>query len=479
MVVALVESCRASHEDSCRRPDAGGWGGSHSRPQRALTGGGRRGSRRGGTGGRDDPPSRRRDVLGRLLGNVHRSRRPSVGGCPQPRLDDRRGRLRPSSASGCVSEAPRLPPASTRPRAPPLRARCLPPRRARPESGSHRRSGCGRRASRLGTPAAARMPASCPAPELSSTQRQTARLDLRAKRALHLAGHPDRLGPVAGLEADRPDERVEPHGCRVHVRLARAGPSMGSRFRRRARRRARRPSRPLPVSRVAASRMRRISVAAATSASRRPSIGTVPAWPAVPSTRSSPRAIPAIDVTTPSGAPARSSTGPCSTCSSRNTDGSAPPCATSARLPMHPTSSPRKTTTDPTPARSTASIPATTPRAPSNRPPAGTVSRCEPVHTDPVLSSDPWTWPKRLPCAVDLDLQPGLAHPPRGELECLVLTRRAVGPVRAWPASDRVQLFEPLRDPHTSRFRMCTDSSTTRASGTRTVRRRCRRRRSA
>ncbi len=44
---------------------------------------------------------------------------------------------------------------------------------------------------------------------------------------------------------------------------------------------------------------------------------------------------------------ASASTGPCSTCSSRKADGSGSPAATSARLPMQPTSSPRKTTTEP------------------------------------------------------------------------------------------------------------------------------------
>ena len=61
--------------------------------------------------------------------------------------------------------------------------------------------------------------------------------------------------------------------------------------------------------------------------------------------------------------------------------GSGPPRATSARLPMHPTSSPRNTTTEPAPTRSTASIAATTPSAPSKRPPCGTVSRCDPTQT--------------------------------------------------------------------------------------------------
>ena len=53
----------------------------------------------------------------------------------------------------------------------------------------------------------------------------------------------------------------------------------------------------------AASRIARIRSAAATSASSRPSIGVVPACPAAPSKKSSPRAYPTIEVTIPSGAP--------------------------------------------------------------------------------------------------------------------------------------------------------------------------------
>ena len=43
--------------------------------------------------GRHDRQTWREDVLGRLLGCVHRPRRPSVGGRPQPALDDRGRRL--------------------------------------------------------------------------------------------------------------------------------------------------------------------------------------------------------------------------------------------------------------------------------------------------------------------------------------------------------------------------------------------------
>ena len=49
---------------------------------------------------------------------------------------------------------------------------------------------------------------------------------------------------------------------------------------------------------------------------------------------------------------------------------------------------------------------------------------------------------------VDLDLEPGLPHPAGRELVRLVLGRAPVRPVRARPAADRVQLLEPLENPH-------------------------------
>ena len=52
--------------------------------------------------------------------------------------------------------------------------------------------------------------------------------------------------------------------------------------------------------------------AAAVAASWRWSIGTVPACPACPSTRTTKRFAPAIEVTTPTGRPSFSNTGPCS-----------------------------------------------------------------------------------------------------------------------------------------------------------------------
>ena len=56
--------------------------------------------------------------------------------------------------------------------------------------------------------------------------------------------------------------------------------------------------------------------AAAASASRRRRMGTVPAWPARPITSTRSRVAPAMDVTTPTGRPSASSTGPCSMCTS-------------------------------------------------------------------------------------------------------------------------------------------------------------------
>ncbi|CAA9488184.1 MAG: Lactoylglutathione lyase, partial [uncultured Solirubrobacteraceae bacterium] len=64
-------------------------------PQRRVFGRGRRGDRGGARRGRHGHPPRRRHLLGRLLGRVHRPRRPPVGGGPQPVLDPRAGRLGP------------------------------------------------------------------------------------------------------------------------------------------------------------------------------------------------------------------------------------------------------------------------------------------------------------------------------------------------------------------------------------------------
>ena len=131
--------------------------------------------------------------------------------------------------------------------------------------------------------------------------------------------------------------------------------------------------------------------------------------------------------------------------------GSGPPAATSARLPMQPTSSPRNATTEPAPTRSTASIAATTPSAPSNRPPCGTVSRCEPTQQASGTFSPrapPRACPKRLPCASTSTSQTGLLEPRRRERVRLVLGRRGMRPIRTRPTADRVELVEPVEDAH-------------------------------
>ncbi|MNT16936.1 hypothetical protein D3C72_1520630 [compost metagenome] len=74
------------------------------------------------------------------------------------------------------------------------------------------------------------------------------------------------------------------------------------------------PTRPgLPPQRFS---MYRPISAPAMAASRRMSIGTVPAWPARPSSSTIKRVAPEIAVTTPTGRPSFSSTGPCSICTS-------------------------------------------------------------------------------------------------------------------------------------------------------------------
>ena len=152
----------------------------------------------------------------------------------------------------------------------------------------------------------------------------------------------------------------------------------------------------------ATSRARSTNSAAAQSASSRASIGVVPAWPARPERTTRRRAYATIDVTIPSGVSRASSTGPCSMCSSTNAPGSrAPGLATRPRLPAHPRSSSRKATTASVrscvSAVPTASSPATTPSAPSNRPPRGTVSRCEPVQVSSSSGRVPRRRPTRLP----------------------------------------------------------------------------------
>ena len=69
--------------------------------------------------------------------------------------------------------------------------------------------------------------------------------------------------------------------------------------------------------RAASSRKASALRAAAMNASRRSSIGEAPECACAPVKRSRWRSTPKLPSTTPSGSPSRSSTGPCSMCSSR------------------------------------------------------------------------------------------------------------------------------------------------------------------
>jgi hypothetical protein len=53
-----------------------------------------------------------------------------------------------------------------------------------------------------------------------------------------------------------------------------------------------------------------------------------------------------------------------------------------------------------------------------------------------------------IPGLVDLDLEPGLPHPPGRQLVGAILTCGAGNPVGADPAADGVQLVEPFVDAH-------------------------------
>jgi hypothetical protein len=64
------------------------------------------------------------------------------------------------------------------------------------------------------------------------------------------------------------------------------------------------------------------------------------------------------------------------------------------------------------------------------------------------LGPAPTQPPEEIPCRVDLDLEPGLAHPAGYEFVRLVLLARPAETVRARPAADRVQLVEPVQNPH-------------------------------
>ena len=126
--------------------------------------------------------------------------------------------------------------------------------------------------------------------------------------AVIAAARADRVGLAPAARRSRARGRRRPGGgCRASPR-----PGPGSRCRRRAGRRSRRRSPPGRACRWPARSAASTNSAAAASASRRRSIGVVPAWPAWPSKARLKRVWPAIAVTTPSGRPAASSTGPCS-----------------------------------------------------------------------------------------------------------------------------------------------------------------------
>ena len=75
---------------------------------------------------------------------------------------------------------------------------------------------------------------------------------------------------------------------------------------------------------------------------------------------------------------------------------------------------------------------------PSNRPPWGTESRCEPDHTSGSSGSSPRQPADQVPALVHLDFEPARLHPRRREPMRLVLLGREPHPVRAGPAADPV-----------------------------------------
>ena len=144
MIVALWSREKLA-ADSGIEHDPGGWGGVTLAHNVGSPAGGRRGDRAGGGGRRADPAPRRGDLLGRLLGRLRRPRRPSVGGRPQPPLDDPPGRQR--HASRADGQPPRRH-LELSPRRAPARAgpRCA----RRSSAASRRRSSRTRRSARCG-----------------------------------------------------------------------------------------------------------------------------------------------------------------------------------------------------------------------------------------------------------------------------------------------------------------------------------------
>ena len=89
---------------------------------------------------------------------------------------------------------------------------------------------------------------------------------------------------------------------------------------------------------------------------------------------------------------------------------------------------------------------ATTPSGPSNRPPWGTESRCEPDHTSGstgLCASQP---PDEVAVRVDLHVEAGLAHPRGHKTMRFVLRGRRADSVGTGPSADRVDRVETLLD---------------------------------
>ena len=264
----------------------------------------------------------------------------------------------------------------------------------------------------LGTPAAASTPASCPAPEVSSTTgRPRPSISVAQRRLERRRSSRRRVGAVGRLEPERRDQTRRSRstsGARAstssvtrggdHVDRARLDldlPDGGDRVLDRPRRLLDPEdlARPLHERVVAHAHRRRPGVARAALDDDRPA--RTPTMPVTIAERRAgggePR--PLLDVQLEEGARQLAAR------------------QTRARLPTQPRSSSRKTTTEPRPARSTASIAATTPSAPSNFPPWGTVSRCEPVQTP---GTDPFgSVPNRLPAA---STRRPRARPPRSHI---------------------------------------------------------------
>ena len=96
---------------------------------------------------------------------------------------------------------------------------------------------------------------------------------------------------------------------------------------------------------------------------------------------------------------------------------------------------------------SIASIAATTPRAPSNRPPSGGVSRCEPLQISPEVGRLAGQPAEQVARRVNGDVEAGLLHPLLGAPERPLLALAQPGPVGAGGAADLEQLVQPPEDP--------------------------------